>query len=409
MTYTNLPEICNVNGCRLLKGHSDKKHDPYPNSAWNFMEKKDRDKLEKAGYATPRGGKKGAYQNHVGRSNRVILPYEKLSNVDLNNYQDGYIIRLYPEQYFDTAYNPKPKFINGDDSWIIVGENAFILYRTHSVEQKFPPLQNWSIRGLEKDGKIVNSRRVKNVTDIGHFVRRIPRIGELSERIEGVDQGVFAPEYADQKTNYLSQCVLAWLIVHTVGSPYVTTQTKHLQAILAQEGLFGDTSYEYKGVMRHGLCSCPLCLRFVSYQELHNMVSFNEDSVSDNAAEQVEGATRSTIVNLFHLEPLVYDRIDHIPANVAWGHHSCNSRLGQRRCRSLTELIDLELKVGIIRPEGIETFGWISDDYEMIRSPMGSVWIRISTDGDLDTLPESETIITKDPDSQIETIIELAD
>lgn len=87
----------------------------------------------------------------------------------------------------------------------------------------------------------------------------------------------------------------------------------------------------------------------------------------------------------------------------------CNSRLGQRRCQSLTELIDLELKVGIIRPEGIETFGWISDDYEMIRSPLGSVWIRISTDGDLDTLPEPETMITKDPDSEIETIIELAD
>ncbi|CBN56040.1 BstXI restriction endonuclease [Kamptonema sp. PCC 6506] len=371
------------------------------------MVKKDRDKLEKAGYATPRGGKKGAYQNHVGRSNRVILPYEKLSSVDLRNYQDGYIIRLFPEQYFDAAYNPKQKFINGVDSWIIVGINAFVLYRTHIGKQTFPPLPNWSLRGLEKDGKIVNSRRTKNVTDTGHFVQRIPRIGEFTERIEGVDQGVFAPEYADQTTNYLSQCVLAWLIVHTVGSPYVTTQTKHLQAILAQNGLLGDTSYEYKGVMRHGLCSCPLCLRLLSYEELHKMVSFNEDSVSDNAADQVEGATRSTIVNLFHLEPLVYDRIDHVPANVAWGHHSCNSRLGQRRCRSLRELMDLELKVGIITPEGIESFGWISDDYEMIRSPLGSVWIRISTDGDLDELPKSEDILIEDPDLGTGTLLEL--
>ena len=102
-------------------------------------------------------------------------------------------------------------------------------------------------------------------------------------------------------------------------------------------------------------------------------------------------ATRSTTVNLFHLEPLLYsDRIAHTPINVAWGHHHCNTALGQRRCRSLAELIELDLKVGIITPEGIETFGWIADDYEMIRSPLGAVWIRISQDGIEDSFFEVE-------------------
>ena len=44
--------------------------------------------------------------------------------------------------------------------------------------------------------------------------------------------------------------------------------------------------------------------------------------------------------------------------------------------------MDTDLKVGIIKEDGIETFGWISDDYEMIRSPLGAVWIQLSQDMD---------------------------
>ncbi len=113
-------------------------------------------------------------------------------------------------------------------------------------------------------------------------------------------------------------------------------------------------------------------------------MSFEDAVVNDNAAEQIEGATRSTIVNLFHILPLRYDSIRHIPANVAWGHAICNTRLGQRPCHSLAEPMETDLKVGIIREEGIETFGWISSDYEMIRSPLGGVWIQLSRDMDGD-------------------------
>jgi hypothetical protein len=387
---TALPVLCNIEGCRLPLEHKGK-HDPYPTAAWDFMGEKDKDKLTKAGFATPRGGRKGAYQNHVLRSNQVIIPYERWHSVPLNEYRDGYIIRLYPEQYFASARKPKEEFVSGDDSWIVVGQNAYVLYRTHESLQQLPPLKGWKIRSLGKDGEIVN-KRGKGVKDVGHYVLRISSLGARKQRIEGAPQGMFAPEYADHETNYLCKCVLAWLIVHTVGSPYATTQARHLRAILAQEGLLDEASYEYKGVFRHGLCSCPLCLRFIRYAELGETISYDEDSSSENAAEQVQGATRSTVVNLFHLEPLVYDSITHIPSNVAWGHHTCNTRLGQRRCRSLAELIELDLKVGILRPEGVETFGWISDDYQMIRSPEGAVWIQITGDEAEDTPPGTEDI-----------------
>lgn len=106
-----------------------------------------------------------------------------------------------------------------------------------------------------------------------------------------------------------------------------------------------------------------------------------------NAAAQIEGATRSTTVNLFHIVPLVYSSLEHTPQQIAWGHAICNTRLGQRRCYSLQELKELDLKVGVIRKEGIDTFGWISKDFQMIRSPLGAVWIQLNAD----TLTEEDS------------------
>lgn len=83
----------------------------------------------------------------------------------------------------------------------------------------------------------------------------------------------------------------------------------------------------------------------------------------------------------------------HIPSNVAWGHAVCNTHLGQRPCLSLAQIKQMGRKVGIINPDGsIETFGWISDDDRMIRSPLGAVWIQLNGDmaGDEDTPPEPD-------------------
>jgi hypothetical protein len=109
-------------------------------------------------------------------------------------------------------------------------------------------------------------------------------------------------------------------------------------------------------------------------------VRFDEEVGLINAATQVEGATRSTEVNLFHLIPLVYGTLQHVPESVAWGHANCNTRLGQRRCYSLDELQRMNLKVGVLREESVDTIRWISEDYQMIRSPRGAVWIQLSGD-----------------------------
>lgn len=372
------PALCAEDGCRLLAGHGGR-HNRFPVAAWDFMEERDKNKLVKAGFATPRGGAKGAYQNHVVRSNRVIIPFERMGIAPLEEFADGYVIRLFPEQYFQSSRVPMPEFL-AEDAVVRVGENAFVLYGSHASHEALPPMDNWRPRRLLKDGVEVVERRGNNLVDDGHYVLRMPKLGNRAKTVLGPPQGIFAPEYADEETNFLCRCVLAWLIIHTNQSPYTTSQAAHLKAILSAEDLRNDEVWEFRGVLRHGLTACPLCTRFINHRELHEMLVLDEEDGLENAGLQVAGATRSTIVNLFHLEPLRYDRLDHAPAAVAWGHAICNTKLGQRRCYSVAELTRDGEKVGLINEEGIETFGWMSPNWEMIRSPRGSVWIRICLD-----------------------------
>jgi hypothetical protein len=370
-------ELCAHDDCRRRAGHSGQ-HLDFPTEAWSFFADRDKNKLAKAGFATPRGGAKGAYQNHVNRNNKVIVPYERLGEADLDLYEQGWVARLLPEQYFAAPGVPKNEFEG--DAALVVGENAFVLYRTHASLETFPPLEGWEVRSLARDGQPVDSRAF-DVDDLGHYVVRLSNEGPGRPKVsQGPPQGIFAPEYSNEHTNYMSKCVLAWLTILSYESPYTTAQAGHLRAILDAEGLADFDSYESRGALRHGLTACPLCLRIVHYEQLHSTISYEEEAGLLNAAAQVEGATRSTDVNLFHVIPLVYGSLQHSPQFVAWGHAHCNTRLGQRRCYSLTELQEMQLKVGILREEGIETIGWISEDYKMIRSALGSVWVQLSDD-----------------------------
>jgi hypothetical protein len=119
----------------------------------------------------------------------------------------------------------------------------------------------------------------------------------------------------------------------------------------------------------------------IKYNELHEQISFTDESSLMNAAEQVANSTRSTIANLFHMMPLNYSSIEHAPGQVAWGHANCNTKLGQRHCYPIPELIAAARKVGWVAPNGnVTTFGWASPNLEMIRSSAGAVWIRIVED-----------------------------
>ena len=372
-----IPELCLIEGCLRLVAHNGD-HNPRPPEAWDFFGAADLNKINKAGYATPRGGDKGAYQNHVYRNNKVIIPFEHLDQVDLMQYADGYVVRLFPDQYFESPGVVRKRFTEPGSP--VVGRDAFVLYRSHASLEAFPPLADWEVRWLSRDGRPV-ARRGNRAVDSGDYVLRLSNVGATRpKRYEGPPQGIFAPEYAPAQTNYECQAMLSWLIIHARSSPYTTSQALHLKAILDHSGLLGDR-LERAGVTRNGLSICPLCLRVIDYEELHKSVDFSQVDGLLNAALQVEGATRSTKVNLFHLEPLVYETLNHRPTSVAWGHATCNTLLGQRHCYSLAELQEAGRKIGFIdEDDELVTFGWISEDFKMIRSPHGAVWVQLSDD-----------------------------
>lgn len=362
--------------CRLFSGHRTK-HDPHPSKAWDFLDKKDKAKLNKAGFATPRGGGKGAYQNHVSRSNKVIIPYERLTSVDLSNYEDGYVIRLFPNDYFlesgvvKTDINPV----------VALGENSFILYRTNKSITDFPPLKDWLPRAhfvLDKAGNKKKSKSRNSAgIDEGQYVFRTAQDGNGGANSLGIVQGIFAPEYANREINFLCRLQLAKLIISTEENSYSDCDTSLLDLILSDANLYDIDALESKGMIKSGLTCCPLCEKVIKYKELSEMISLDGELGLENAGIQIEGSTRSTRVNLYHMLPLNYKTLQHQPYQIAWGHAVCNTKLGQRRSFSIKELREFGIEVRELSDGMNEHFGWKNEDGTFIKSEDGSVWINI--------------------------------
>ncbi len=339
---------------------------------WSFLEDRDKKKITKAGFATPRGGDKNAYQNHVSRSNRVIVPWERLVDVEPSQYGHGYVVRVLPEQCFEGPGRLSPDLAAAGVS---VGQNAFVLYRTRESFGELPPLDDWEPRGLEKNGEIVTNRG-SGAIDTGEYVLRF---SNPTEKL-GPPQGIFAPEYASEWDNELSQAVLAWLICQSIDAPYASNEAEALARYISQidETLLDPERLTHESILRGGTTVCPLCGREVRYSEFHQTLDLSDAFGLANAGLQVEGATRSTIINLFHLKPLIYDsELHHRPDSVAWGHAICNTLLGQRRCIPLAELVESGMELKPV--DRSRTYA--SRDGQMIRTEGGGVWIRLVEGG----------------------------
>lgn len=101
--------LCENPNCNLIANHRGN-HSFIYKKAWETkFNDDDINKIQKAGYCTPRGGAKGGYQNHVNRNSKVIIPYEKLSEVNLDNYKDGMLFgfslhNILPQNILSTKY-----------------------------------------------------------------------------------------------------------------------------------------------------------------------------------------------------------------------------------------------------------------------------------------------------------------
>ena len=102
-------------------------------------------KIIKAGFATPRGGDKGGYQNHVSRSSRVIIPFEHAAKVDFNNYEQGAVVRVTIPQALQLL---KSGDLFEEKDYLQVKVNnqaqrAFLLYRSLRDMEDLPIKKKW--------------------------------------------------------------------------------------------------------------------------------------------------------------------------------------------------------------------------------------------------------------------------
>lgn len=76
--------------------------------------------------------------------------------------------------------------------------------------------------------------------------------------------------------------------------------------------------------------------------------------------------------------PLCYASLENTPTQVSWGHATCNTRLGQRRCFSYNDLLNTNIEIAINNGNKQRLLGYANEAQNFIRSEDGDVWIRIS-------------------------------
>ena len=354
--------------CLLQSGHRGA-HNPMP-AVWysiaNDPEEKTRKKIVKAGFATPRGGDKGGYQNHVSRSSRVIIPFEHAPKVNFQNYKQGSVVRITVPQAISLLASGE---LTEENDYLVVNINgikqrAFVLYRATGDLQALPIPASWQACGHRING-IVSTRRRHDGQDFGHYLNRIPR-GKKA----GIQQGIFAPEYSEKDENYACQVLLTYLAYQTQGA-VADPNLGHTIEILQALNVFNPPLWLQKGsINSSGTTACPLCMRPIAFEELHEAIDPSQVPGLANSGVQL-AETRSTLVNLFHLEPLLYSTtLGHTKLNVAWGHAHCNTFLAQRKVFSLLELN--------LASRAVSTQMFWDESEMFIRAEDGRVWVSVT-------------------------------
>jgi hypothetical protein len=293
----------------------------------------------------------------------VIIPFEHLDNVDLSNYEDGYVVRLTAVQADSLSDAKQLDWSNRRFAFEAQGREtqAFVLYRSSEdlelfkIRRGWIPCEHWA-RGS------VSNKRTQDGEDRGHFLVRIPR-----EASSGIAQGIFAPEYTTRELNYICQLELTYLAYLTLE--HLKDQSfEQIRTILETIGWDLTPSWNSSGVLKDGTSSCPLCLRPIHRDELHQTIDPSLVPGLANSGVQL-AETRSTLINLFHLRPLLYDKqLGHHPTNVAWGHAHCNTFLGQRAAFGWDEL------GSTLDRASFRT----NDEGDFIRSDDGRAWISVT-------------------------------
>lgn len=267
------------------------------------------------------------YQNRVLRNNTVVIPFRMLDQCWYpyrpgEDYENGYIVLIPPKEFFKTGSERKLQ-----KAGLKLGHNAVVFYQTR---------QDWEDYNPRDRGWFPASSRKPPLK--GSYVARVPattsrsggnKVFEGYNRTSVKGAGIRVFEYASktkieecrlQLEAIFWQCGDALEAARDNGMEREDARRRRssIESKAEKAGLLNlDSLVTARALNRQHQTICPLCLATLSAKGFFSRVS-------QATGREVENITVTTL-NLFHIQELQPGTINHIPYNVAWGHHHCNT------------------------------------------------------------------------------------
>lgn len=269
------------------------------------------------------------YQNRVGRSNTVLIPFHQWQhNEELRAHSEqfemGYIVLIAPVDYF--SHENDTDYLRSYH--LELGVNCLVFYETRADWEKYSPI----MRGWH----FATDRRAPLG---GQYVARVPantsadeehaqKVNECYATQNPKGAGIRLYEYASKETIQQTKLQLEaeyWLCrdaVEVAAHNGMTEGNALLRKNLTlseceEKGLLDYQKLkEMRIINQQNHTVCPLCLKELSGEEFLNRLAQPE-------GREVPDLT-VTQVNLFHIEELKFGAFNHRPYNLGWGHHFCN-------------------------------------------------------------------------------------
>jgi hypothetical protein len=315
---------------------------------------------------------KGIYKRRNSRVYRVIMHLEtykriiKDNPIFLKEFSNGYAVRVKPTEYF-----PEKSLPEG----LVLGNNAFIYYKTAKDLRDFPVDDNWTevyelytSNNSNKEGKewvgeyayfVSNTKpqRVSKICETGTTLNKetekwLKETYKLTVVPQQAGLGNFDYDYCSKEEMKNIQYQLSYLILSVVGiekalydlciDPEIQDSFDSEAVIEAIKGYSFFEAFIFKHKLElekycedNGLIDldkldkirawdlntnqpiCPLCRSTLDPKDFF-------ETVNQVEGREEEDNTQSAIA-LMHIEALQPGKLNHRTYNLGWGHKHCNT------------------------------------------------------------------------------------
>lgn len=268
------------------------------------------------------------FQNRVGRNSTALIPLSQWNTVKGNfpdgSFEKGYIVYAHPSEYFDENLERRTEI----DPDLQLGTNLLLHYRLRPEWIRYNPAR----LGLEFAKSRTEPLR-------GQYIARVPDTtsendtqifeGYTGAMSGGKGAGIRFFEYASSRTLERTRYQLSYLVWHSDGileicrengCQYIDESRQHVIDYCNANGLADIARLEQIRVIENGRTICPLCLEPMKAEEFSSRLGQAE------GRETVDLTV--TRANLFHIEELRPGIFNHCEYNLGWGHHHCNTVVG---------------------------------------------------------------------------------